>query len=287
MAETKQPRSATLDSYRTRIDRVLTHIEQMVDAGEKADPSEFALDRLAEIACFSRFHFQRIYRAIAHETPAQTVRRLRLHRAATALLETDRPVAEIARAAGYGGVEAFTRAFAAAYAAGPGAFRAAAAHQEIDMDGVALATFPPRRLAAFEHRGAYHAIGPTFEKLAIWAGGQGLMGPDATMVGLYFDDPRTVPEAELRSLAAVVIGPDVSVAAPAQEHRMPGGEHFVYRLVGPYAGLPAAWEGLYAHLLGSGRTPADAPSFELYGNDPMSTAPSELITDICVPLLPA
>ncbi|OWK24560.1 hypothetical protein AJ87_20285 [Rhizobium yanglingense] len=40
------------------------------------------MERLAEIACMSSYHWHKIYRAIYGETLAATVKRLRLHRAA-------------------------------------------------------------------------------------------------------------------------------------------------------------------------------------------------------------
>ena len=110
---------ATLESYRVRVERVMAHIERALAGGE----GPLDLDSLAAVGCFSRFHFHRIYRVVTGETPAQTVRRLRLHRAAVALLEDGRPVAEIAKEAGYGSVEAFTRAFTAAYQSAPAAYR--------------------------------------------------------------------------------------------------------------------------------------------------------------------
>jgi AraC family transcriptional regulator len=59
----------------------------------------------------------------------------------------------------------------------------------------------------------------------------------------------------------------------------------VLTFTGPYAGLPAAWDQLYAAWLpASGEEPADSPPFEVYLNSPMDTAQEALVTEICVPL---
>lgn len=69
------------------------------------------MEELARVACFSSFHFHRIFAAMTGETLADHVRRLRLERAALD--------------AGYEAHEAFTRAFKAAYGVSPVEFRRA------------------------------------------------------------------------------------------------------------------------------------------------------------------
>lgn len=97
------------DEYASRIHRVQDHIERHL--GE-----ELRLEELARVACFSPFHFHRIYAAMTGETVREFVARLRLERAASALLrQPDRSVTEIALDAGFGGSAAFARAFRAAY----------------------------------------------------------------------------------------------------------------------------------------------------------------------------
>jgi len=66
----------TLIDYGRRIARVTEHI---------ADHLELDVGRLADVAFFSPWHFHRIYRETTGETVADTVRRLRLHRAAVEL----------------------------------------------------------------------------------------------------------------------------------------------------------------------------------------------------------
>lgn len=278
---------AKLTDYRRRIDRVQAHIARAVAEDGRGD-ARLDLDALAEIACFSRFHFHRIYRAMTGETPAQTVRRLRLHRAATALLDSDRPVAEIAKEAGYGGVEAFTRAFAAAYCAGPATFRAEP-HllTEKEMENVRIVDTPAYRLAAIEHRGSFSEIGTAFDRLSTWAASAGIFGPDTRFFGVYYDDPHTTPEAELRSAACVTLPDGAEPGGPTRLVELPAGPHAVYRHVGPYAELGRVWDELYrAWLPQSGRQPADAPPHEHYVSPP-DVAPAELITDLYIPLQPA
>jgi len=73
---------------------------------------------LAARAAFSRFHFDRIVQAGLGESPASFRRRLLLERAAWQLVR-GASVTDAALAAGYGSLEAFTRAFARAHGDAP------------------------------------------------------------------------------------------------------------------------------------------------------------------------
>jgi AraC family transcriptional regulator len=58
-----------------RINKVVRHIEQAIDC-------DLPLDELVALACFSPFHFQRVFKELMGETPKQFLKRLRLEEAA-------------------------------------------------------------------------------------------------------------------------------------------------------------------------------------------------------------
>jgi AraC family transcriptional activator of mtrCDE len=75
-------------------------------------------------ACFmSRATFARLFAQASGMTPADALTRLRLARAAGALLQGERQVGEVALAAGYQSEAAFHRVFKRHYGIGPGAYR--------------------------------------------------------------------------------------------------------------------------------------------------------------------
>lgn len=61
----------------------------------------------------------------------------------------------------------------------------------------------PYLLMGIEHKGAYKDIGPVFQKMEQLAKEKQVAG--TAYAGVYFDDPQTVAEAELKSIAAVVV----------------------------------------------------------------------------------
>ena len=95
-------RSDTQSDYRERILRVMVYIQNHLD-----DP--LSLEDLAKVACFSPYHFHRIFRGVVGESVKEHVRRLRLERAAFRLTSSSRSVIEIALDAGYDTHESFTR----------------------------------------------------------------------------------------------------------------------------------------------------------------------------------
>src|SRR5271163_1503430 len=113
-----QPKQTTWNDYKERILRVLTHVQEHLD--EALD-----LEELARVACFSSFHFHRVFAAMTGETLADHVRRLRLERAAMELRSGAKQVVQVALDAGYKAHEAFTLAVKTAYGVSPAAFRRA------------------------------------------------------------------------------------------------------------------------------------------------------------------
>src|SRR5688572_3445171 len=110
-------RTTTRSDYAIRLERVFRWLADHLD-------DTLDLTVLAEVACLSPYHFHRVYRSMQGETVADTVRRLRLHRAAVELITGELPVTRVARRAGYGSQAAFTRAFRAAYGVPPARYRA-------------------------------------------------------------------------------------------------------------------------------------------------------------------
>src|SRR5262245_30541570 len=273
--------------YQERLSRVITHIHDHLD-----EPID--LNRLAEVACLSPYHWHRIYHAMHGETIATTVRRLRLHRAAGFLANTTMDIETIAEKSGYGGVAAFSRAFAADYGMPPAQYRKEGAHAKFLAEAhaeegaafeVTIRELPRLRLATLDHRGSYMQIGKAFEPLFGGFAARNLLGAGTRSIGVYYDDPFAVAEDDLRSRAGLVVDDGFRMEAPLIETILPAGRHAVLRHKGPYATMRSAYQWFFGPwLTQSGEEVADAPVFEEYLNNPREVAPSELLTDIYLPL---
>lgn len=278
--------SNTQESYIDRIGRVLSYIADHLD-------EDLSIDDLADVACFSPYHFHRIFRGLVGETVTQTVKRLRLHRAAGELIRSSAEVSAIAKRAGYGSVEAFSRAFKATYKEAPVRYRMSVReapfslmqqNRKTGMFSVEIKQLPDQKMAAIPHAGDYMEIGNSFQTIFMWGLKHQVVDEEGTGVGLYYDDPSQVPVDKLRSEAGFMVTQRVEdTELGLRTLDISGGRYAVLRFKGPYAELEGAYDYLFGTWLAeSGEKPLDQPVMEMYLNDPRTTAPSELLTDICV-----
>jgi AraC family transcriptional regulator len=284
-------RASTAADYSRRLVRVAEHIGENLDR-------RIELDELAEIACFSVYHFHRIYRAMMGETVHETAMRLRMQRASSDLKRSDRPMLEIARRAGYGSVAAFARAFRGHFGAPPAAFRRQDAGQSggdpsrsarIILEPVAIRQVPPLRIVAIRYKGPLPEIGVTFERLRAWARPRGLIGPGVNALAVFHDDDGESQSSPAELMVDVdvgmVVGREVEGDDLVAVKEVAGGRHAVLSYRGPYSANSAAYQALFGHWLpASDEEPADAPHYEFYVNDTHYTGPSDLVTELRLPL---
>lgn len=269
-------------AYSERIRRVTDYL-----AGHLDDALD--LEALARVACFSPYHFHRIYRGILGETVNETVRRLRLNRAAIDLLDRALSIEHAARRAGYGSQAAFTRAFRAEYGEPPARYRGIRREAESGMEPAAyrveLVDLPSLRVATIENRGDYRLANKSFERLMAIAATTGLLTPATRTIGIYRDDPESVPAEELRSAACITVPDGWTPSAGLGEARIDGGSYARIVHTGPYTELEAAYDWLYRTWLPtSGREPRNLPCIEEYLNDPRQVPAKDLETAVLLPL---
>lgn len=315
-------RSASLRTrreYDRRLNLALDHIDRHI--GE-----DISLARLSAVACFSPYHFHRLFTALVGEPPAEYVRRLRLEKAAGLLAnEPLRTVTEIALACGFSTSALFCRLFKARFGRSPTAWRRGGHEKRKNgqsfrkegkdkrprpaypgpvgpgTDGrrtgmtrkpvVRTEELPPLRVAYVKHMKGYEdaaGIGAAFETLFAWAGPRGFMGPDARVLGIALDDPDITPKDKCRYCAAVVVN---DRAAPDGRIGLMTLRPGMYA-VGRFAGGAGIFKEAYGYMYGtwlprSGWQPDDAPGFESYVGEPTGTAGKpRFVFDLYVPVKP-
>jgi len=226
------------EEYLARIHRVQDHVERHL--GE-----DLRLEELARVACFSPFHFSRIYAALTGETLRDFVLRLRLERAASLLqAHPNRSVTEIALDCGFAGSAAFARAFRA---------RFGVAATEWRTDKLRKTSKPLRKRREGDASASAYVQGA--------GAALDLPGPDAGGT----EEPM-LPALKEAQEVQVVERPTTTVA--------------YVRHVGPYAGNDALFGELFGKiyrwagprgLLGPSTLPVS-----VYHDDPGVTAPEQL-----------
>ena len=110
------PKSETIIDHRSRVRRVMTYIDENLD-------QICPLERLAQEACLSPFHFNRVFAACTGETVKHYWIRARMVYAALSLVHTNRRVIDIAMDIGYESHNAFSKAFRTWHGISPRAYR--------------------------------------------------------------------------------------------------------------------------------------------------------------------
>lgn len=143
---------------------------------------------------------------------------------------------------------------------------------------VTIVDQPELRIAGIRHIGPYQQIGKAFGALGGLLKGPPPLG--SLMIGVFHDDPGKTPADQLRSDAAITLPGNAHAPDGLIEQRLPAGRYARLVHQGAYEGLPAAWKSLKEDWLPKSGFTHPTTSYELYVNNPMTTKPAELLTEI-------
>lgn len=276
-------------NYQHQLEKVIKFIGQHLD--EKLD-----LTQLSDIACFSKYHFHRLFTVYTGLSLQQYIRWLRLKRAAHQLtIDKDKPIIEIAINAGFESHEAFTRVFKQTCGMNPSEFRSRPKWSLWEkppyslpeqtgeaMRNVVIKNIPGRRLACVEHRGSPEKLSETVNKLIDWARLQTInLKPKAgEAFGFAYDDPKVTNPADFRFDLGITIPENLKLSGDIIEKHLPSGRYAVTTHKGSRDTIGEAVYGLYRDWLpNSGEELGDLPCIFCYYNFDHEVAETELLTE--------
>jgi AraC family transcriptional regulator len=295
MSGTQPRHKTTWNDYKERILRVLIHIQEHLD--EALD-----LEELARVACFSSFHFHRVFAAMTGETIADHVRRLRLERGAMELRSGAKQVIQVALDAGYEAHEAFTRAFKAAYGVPPAEFRRAtgpivilAAPSGVHFrPGAPLGTFNTNHITPKVMKVITRKIKPmrvveqvqmAFDLMARLSADKQIRKHSA-FIGIGHDNPSVTPASELRYDACFTVDKKYEPKKPVELQTIVGGDYAVAKDC-PFGEIRDAFQYLYSKWLAqSSRELRPEPGFLMLLDARDAVARKIQRYDIYMPLQP-
>lgn len=284
----RMEKETTLNDYRECVNEVVDYVN--CHLGDEID-----LKQLAAVSHFSPFHFHRIMRAFLGEPIGMFIVRKRAELAAQLLRYTDLPVQAIAWRVGYSSPSSLSKIFRQCYAISPLEYRnnkdftimkQEIICPELDLHGE-VKTVPARnviyiRLTGDYQQNDYHG---TWRRLWQFVRERGLRVSCPVPYCIYYDDPKVTAADKLRTDACLEVESPVTPEGEIGFRVLPRGRYatFVYR--GPYSGLQAVYDTIYArHLPAMGCRLRDEASSERYINNPDCTAPEELLTEIFIPV---
>lgn len=287
--------------YAHRIDRVIDYLRGNLDRQVK-------LAELANVACFSEFHFHRIFTAVAGETLNNFTTRLRLEKAARLLRYSEKSLTDIALDCGFSSSATFSRAFRGGYDTSPSQFRKSG---KIKKSKICKALFPEdeygllmskeEKQAAFpvklidipEREVAYIRVNNAFEldrvlaaleTLIEWAKSQNIFSP-GILFGMTVDDPHVTPKHLYRYEVCLASSSPFQCMAGMSKLKMPARRYAVVKVSGDIHKVATAWDYLYRDwLINSVYEPEHAPALEIFSNKERAMDWSHFDLELCLPV---
>ena len=256
--------------------------------------SDINLHHIAAAAGMSSWHWHRLYHSVMGETLHDTLKWMRLHRAAWLLCHTDKSIADIALACGYrGNAQSFTRIFRRDYGLSPLDYR----HRPAPDYAVNIGELAPVPVVMFEHREQdSQRLGNAFLRLSSLLRLRGWQNDGTTRAFSIHYPPHTaaylpqlakfnIKTAGMR-YAALTTLPLLQLAAPPlQSGVIAGGRYAVLQHYGAYADLDSASDWFLDWFRRNGLTIAAAPVIlEYLDMQCCDTSPAQTRVNICVPL---
>ena len=281
--------------YRERLCPVIRYLERHYR--ELLD-----LTALAERAALSPYHFHRIYKAVTGETPAATVRRLRLENIARQLFyDSNANITALALEHGYASSQALAKAFRAHFGMSASALRACrdfeiwietmqnskighllhkSGHAANAVNGdtapvinpqepamttdMQTTTLAPCAVAYIRVTGEYGKnYEPATNRLYQWAGAHGLA--DGECLFIYLDSPEITPADKCRTDICLTVPEDTATGNGIEKQHLPGGSYaLIRRTVSDPAQYRVYWEEIIAAVIAARLEINNRPCFERY-----------------------
>jgi AraC family transcriptional regulator len=280
--------------YTEKFSPVFDYIDRHLD-------DRLSIEHLSDLACCSRFHFQRQFSAYVGISVTRYIQLLRLRRASYQLAFTERQrIIDIGLQAGFENPESFTRAFKRCFGQTPSQFRAQPEWQpwnermprpERDRSklmNVDIVEFTETMVAVLEHHGAPERIFESVKVFIEWRK-QSRFSPNSSSrtFGIVYDDPANTPA---ESFEFDICG-EIDHAVPANPQGVvtkliPGGRCARIRHFGSTDRISESIYPLYREWFPeSGEELRDFPLFFHYLKRIPEVPEHDQVTDIYLPLV--
>jgi len=267
--------------YAQRINRVIDYLRANLDRQVK-------LQELAKVACFSEFHFHRIFGAVSGETLNDFTNRLRLEKAARLLRYSDHSLTDIALDCGFSSSATFSRAFRSGFDTSPSQFRKSGeikkskickelfSGQEYLLPMSAeekRAAFPVRLIDVPERQVAYIRVANAFEMDRVlaalktmieWAKSQDIFS-QGILFGMSMDDPHVTPKHLYRYEVCLASSFPFECTKGMSKLKMPAMRYAATKVSGDIRKVATATDYLFrGWLINSDYEPEHAPGLEIF-----------------------
>lgn len=299
-----------LKDYEKSINTVLNYIS--INIGRN-----FSLDELAEVACFSKYHFHRIFKAMVGETLRDFIRRIQVEKGAYCLIFTPhRSITDIAYSCGFSSSQNFAKIFKKHYHLSPRDFKSKNGNifrnTGKDRDGkihyidtinaaelihlsiarssknkVEIVTLPDMDVVYFRQFGKYtpQNVAALISRTVGWGVSQGMSPEDIELVSVFWDNDTVTDDSKCRCDSCIVVPPEKNFEVNIHRQVLPGGKFAWARCLIRDNDYHEQWDWFLTEWLpDSGYVPDDRPSYEKYPNMLTLKEGEQVIMDIYLPV---
>jgi len=273
-----------------RMNKVVQFIENNLDL-------EIDVSKLSDIACYSQFHFHRIFCLYVGESVYAYKKRLLLERSVKHLLYSDNSITDIAYKCGYENQASFNKAFRKQFSYTPSQVRTQMVSikpsritlihkRSIDMKPE-IVEIDDIKVICVRETGSYEKAAPeAWGKLMKFAYSNKLVGNEIRRIGISHDNPNVTDASNIRYDACIDVDTNIEAETGLRKHTISGGKYAKFLHIGAYEGFQETFSYIFnAWLPESNYSLRDEPCFEIYLNkDPRKTKPENLKTEIHIPI---
>jgi AraC family transcriptional regulator len=269
-----------MKAYRSIDYDVLNRMNNVINYIRNHYNEELNLEMLAKTACFSKYHFHRIFRSYTGETLNDFIRHTRLEKAILMLgLDRSKSITEIAFDCGFSSSQNFAKAFKSRFGISPSLIRnefgsngminidqytgnlsrnkvlPKTDYLERNEDNPAGKTAGQREhvKAQIIDMPSFHvayirikgydsgAADKAFATLYLWAGSRGFIGESTRLIGIGWNNPLITPVEKCIYDACITVPPAVPGEEPVHVQDIPGGKCAVHHCAVEPSGIPEEW----------------------------------------------
>jgi len=297
-------------TYISSVNKALQFMDDHLD-------TNLTLETVAKVACFSPYHFHRIFKVVTNETLNSYISRKRIEKVAAVLQrKPEVSITELSLQFGFTSNSSLTRAFKKYYFTSPSDFRKqnnsrfskiskikSKNGQEqvvfeeyicsmdnlknwIEMNAkIQIKEIAKLELAYTTSIGLMN-ISHAYDTLIKWATPLGLLeNPDTRMITIYHDSFKTTDPQKVRLSACISLPEPIKASGNIGSTSIEKGKFIVGSFVIGLSEFEKSWNSLFVWMSENGYKKADREPFEIYHNDYRVHPEKKCIVDYCIPIL--
>ena len=297
--------------YKNSVNRVVDFIQANLD-------TELTVKQLSEKACFSEFHFSRIFKAVTGESVYHFIKRLRLEKSA-GLLWTNhtRSIVDIALMCGFSSSSSFAKSFKNHFKMTATEWRNMSSTlfdkeaKSVQMEGsqisfeqgspvwtfqkedsirqVVIEDIPPFKVAYVRNVGPYEGDALLFDQLHArlmeWAVPRECLPDTDFTLNIYHDNPEITETRNLRVMVAIPVLDTAVSSGPVGIKKISGGKYGVCNFLLKEDEFADAWDWIFSVWLAhSGYELDQREVFERCRGERILEGTRFFDVDICLPI---